>query len=270
MYGNPTCLQWILNKWAEQNVDLEIDVLDHNGYTPLYQVCYRGYLGAQGVAGNSPEVKLKRIECVQILLAAGANINYMTPKLRMTPLHWAAYQGDAAMVQLLLENDAIQHMTTQGSTPVDIAGFMGHKDIVVTFCKDLEKRIMIENKVRMENAAGGGMSENGADVIENEAIVDKPAKLTQVSPGQPALESPPSEQKTSRQLLLEMGDALERTSEEEGAKLIIDCKKVKRQQLDHSETIDMHCFYWAAFYGLNKYLRYMVLSRRWSPFIKSF
>ena len=32
----------------------------------------------------------------------------------------------------------------------------------------------------------------------------------------------------------------------------------------------MHCFYWAAFYGLNKYLRYMVLSRRWSPFIKSF
>ena len=32
----------------------------------------------------------------------------------------------------------------------------------------------------------------------------------------------------------------------------------------------MHCFYWAAFYGLNKYLRYVVLSRRWSPFIKSF
>ena len=205
---------------------------------------------------------------MKILLAAGANINYMTPKLRMTPLHWAAYQGDAAMVQLLLENDAIQHMTSQGNTPVDIAGFMGHKDIVVTFCKDLEKRIIIENKVRMadNNAPSGLTSEN-----DNEAIADKPSKLTQVSPGQPAPDNlAASQQKTSRQLLLEMGNEFERTTEEEGSKLIIDCKKVKRQQLDHAETIDMHCFYWAAFYGLNKYLRYMVLSRRWSPFIKSF
>lgn len=30
----------------------------------------------------------------------------MTPKLRMTPLHWAAYQGDATMVKYFLENGA--------------------------------------------------------------------------------------------------------------------------------------------------------------------
>ena len=111
MYGNPTCLKWVIEKWRASGKPLDIDVLDHNGYTPLYLVCYKGYLGAEGVAGNSPEIKMKRIECVQTLLKEGANINYMTPKLRMTPLHWAAYQGDAAMVQILLDANAIQHMT---------------------------------------------------------------------------------------------------------------------------------------------------------------
>ena len=38
------------------------------------------------------------METIQILITAGAEINFMTPKLRMTPLHWAAYQGDADMV----------------------------------------------------------------------------------------------------------------------------------------------------------------------------
>ena len=38
------------------------------------------------------------MECIRILIAAKAEINFMTPKLRMTPLHWAAYQGDADMV----------------------------------------------------------------------------------------------------------------------------------------------------------------------------
>ena len=36
----------------------------------------------------------------------GANINYVTPKLRMTPLHWAAYHGDPLLVQMLLDKDA--------------------------------------------------------------------------------------------------------------------------------------------------------------------
>ena len=174
MYGNPTCLKWVIDKWNETNTKLDIDALDHNGYTPLYLVCYRGFLGAEGVAGTSPEVKKKRIECVRILIGAGANINYMTPKLKMTPLHWAAYQGDAAMVQVLLDNNACQHMTTQGNTPVDIAGFMGHREIVKTFCKDLERRIHIENKVRMDNASGTAPAEGE----EAEAIMESKTKLS--------------------------------------------------------------------------------------------
>ena len=47
---------------------------------------------------NSAETRQKRMECIEILIKAKAEINFMTPKLRMTPLHWAAYQGDADMV----------------------------------------------------------------------------------------------------------------------------------------------------------------------------
>lgn len=32
----------------------------------------------------------------------------------------------------------------------------------------------------------------------------------------------------------------------------------------------MRVFYWAAFHGFNRYLKYMVLHKKWSPFIKSF
>ena len=54
----------------------------------------------------------------------------MTPKLGMTPLHWAAYQGDSEMIQLLLDKGAKQNMTINGNTPVDIAGFMKHQECI--------------------------------------------------------------------------------------------------------------------------------------------
>lgn len=44
--------------------------------------------------------------CVKILLQRSADVNFRTPKLGMTPLHWAAYQGDSDMVELLLQNNA--------------------------------------------------------------------------------------------------------------------------------------------------------------------
>ena len=40
--------------------------------------------------------------------------------------------------------------------------------------------------------------------------------------------------------------------------------------MTQEEQIDVRIFYWAAFYGLNKYVRYMILNLKWSPFIKSF
>lgn len=144
MHGNPTVLQWIIDKWEEEKRPLDINTPDHQGYTPLYLVCYKGFLGAEGIMGSSPEVKRKRIECAKILLKAEADVNYKTPKLRMTPLHWAAYQGDSEMVELLMSHGAIQTQTILGNTPIDIAGFCNNAEVVMTFCKHLERKIQNE------------------------------------------------------------------------------------------------------------------------------
>ena len=152
MHGNPTVISWIIGKWEAAGKNLDIDTPDHQGYSPLYLVCYRGFLGAEGIMASSPEVKKKRIECAKILLKAGANVNYLTPKLRMTPLHWAAYQGDSEMVELLLDSGAIQKQTILGNTPIDIAGFCNCSEVVMTFCKHLERKI--QNEIAEERGKG--------------------------------------------------------------------------------------------------------------------
>jgi len=53
-------------------------------------------------------------------------------------------------------------------------------------------------------------------------------------------------------------------------KTVIKCVAMKRQDLNDDETIDMRIFYWAAYNGLDRYLRLMVENRKWSPYIKSF
>lgn len=40
--------------------------------------------------------------------------------------------------------------------------------------------------------------------------------------------------------------------------------------MDADELVDVRVFYWAAFNGFNKYVRLMIVNRRWSPFIKSY
>lgn len=87
----------------------------------------------------------KRRETVEILLAHGADINYVTPKLRMTALHWAAYHGDPLLVQMLLDKGAEQSPNAHVITPVDMAGFMRNTETVRTFCKWVLKVIQKEN-----------------------------------------------------------------------------------------------------------------------------
>ena len=55
-----------------------------------------------------------------------------------------------------------------------------------------------------------------------------------------------------------------------GGKKIIRCLRVKRQELDDGERVYMRIFYWAAFFGMNRYLKLMIETLKWSPFIKSF
>ena len=91
-------MQWIFDKWEDHQQPLDVDVLDHKGYTPLYLACQKGFLGAEGIDSKSPEVMKKRRETVEILIKRKADVNHISPKLRMTPLHWAAYHGDPLLI----------------------------------------------------------------------------------------------------------------------------------------------------------------------------
>ena len=88
----------------------------------------------------------------------------------MTPLHWAAYQSDEQMVELLLSKGAVNVETKLGDTPVDMAGFCGEIDTVLVFCRDLKKRI--------DNGLYGP---NGEGLVSNEADIES---QTKVSPAQ--------------------------------------------------------------------------------------
>lgn len=139
--GNPDVMTWIFQKWEERGYDLDVDETDHNGYSPLYLVCFKGFLGSEGMVGLTPEILKKRLECVKILLERNANVNFKTDKLEMTPLHWAAYQGDGQMVKLLLDNGAEMCESAVGNTPVDIAGFCGKQNVVLIFAEYLQAKI---------------------------------------------------------------------------------------------------------------------------------
>ena len=50
----------------------------------------------------------------------------------------------------------------------------------------------------------------------------------------------------------------------------IQCVKINHNELSPDEKRQLRVFYWAAFYGMRKFVQLMLIHHRWSPFIKSF
>ena len=69
----------------------------------------------------------------------------------MTPMHWAAYQSDNEMVNMLLKQGARLVKTRLGDTPVDVAGYCGNEDTVLVFLQDLERRIRSRSIIEQSN-----------------------------------------------------------------------------------------------------------------------
>ena len=90
-------------------------------------VCFRGYL----VKGKAKEADEQRIKIVKCLVDAGADVNYATGDTNMTAMHWAAYNGDFAVVRELL-NRGGSHFTIShlGRLPIDVGGSSRAWDVV--------------------------------------------------------------------------------------------------------------------------------------------
>ena len=109
-YGDADQVRRLLSKGVDKNCR------GSHGGTPLYHAV-KGY---------------RCTEVVKILLDAGADPKIST-NYGMTPLHWAAFQGNIEVVKLLLLAGADPHKAAyqgQGNTPLDLARKMNcHGDV---------------------------------------------------------------------------------------------------------------------------------------------
>ena len=103
-FGNSEVVQWILDK-PEMRAD--VNAKNGNALTPLFLVCLKGYVGADGIGSKTDSVKIKRLEIARMLVSKGADINYTRDVVGLTPLHWAAYNDDAELCRFLLANRAV-------------------------------------------------------------------------------------------------------------------------------------------------------------------
>lgn len=129
---------------------IQVSELDTDGNTPLFLACYKGY---RGTDPDEEWTKKERWKIVNLLCEEGSDANFQTKAHRMTPLHWAAFHGDAKVVKLLLDNIKIMDkkgekgclINKQGLLPVEIAGMVGSRasesdkpkyaEVVEEFCK---------------------------------------------------------------------------------------------------------------------------------------
>ena len=68
-------------------------------FTPLINVCFRGYL----IKSDAKDKQEDRLAIVKMLVESGANIMHFTADTEMTCMHWAAYNKDANVCKWLLK-----------------------------------------------------------------------------------------------------------------------------------------------------------------------
>jgi len=93
-------------------------------------------------------------EIVEMLLAHGAAVDQRGPN-DYTPLHWAAGQGDLAVVEMLLANGADPNQITRIDdleTALEVAAAAGH-DVVVRRLAPLTNRLEWEEASRLGDVA---------------------------------------------------------------------------------------------------------------------
>jgi len=132
-------IKWIAEKWKLFNVDLDINKPDPSSYTPLMLLCHKGSTGPK-VKEQTEGMLQNRLACAEILVANGANVNVCSDDILMTPLHWAAFNNDVGVINLLLRSGATISLNKSGYAPIDLAGFCGNKEAVRVFVDDCQHK----------------------------------------------------------------------------------------------------------------------------------
>lgn len=104
-FGHPEVVEWILSK---QEMKADVNSLNNNDLTPLFLVCIKGYVGAEGIGSKTQLVKQKRLKIAKLLAKEKCEINTVRAKVDLTPLHWAAYNNDEELCRFLLHEGANQ------------------------------------------------------------------------------------------------------------------------------------------------------------------
>ncbi|OQV17960.1 Ankyrin repeat and MYND domain-containing protein 2 [Hypsibius exemplaris] len=100
-----------------KNKKLKVDCLDDSGTTPLEHACYKGNL-----------------ELVELLLAAGANVNNNMQTQGYTPLMFAALAGKLDVVKTLLQHGARTSATNNiGKNAAQLSGFTNLHPVKLTY-----------------------------------------------------------------------------------------------------------------------------------------
>ena len=139
--GNAIVLEWYFKKVEETGRQAFLNVNHRNsmGYAPIFLACQHGHKSTLSEQDDKEFIRANRLRCVKTLLSNGSLASFRTALLGMTPLHWAAYYGDAEVADELLKCGAPQILNTNKHNPVDIAGFRGNQSVVEVFCEHLAR-----------------------------------------------------------------------------------------------------------------------------------
>jgi ankyrin repeat protein len=165
-------LKWIIKTWTEygRNVKNELGKYDSNGMNPLITVCHRGSIFNPHELNLKTkkirkEVKLNRKACIDLLIKEGADVNAVTPNLKMTALHWATFNGDRQLVYFLLSKGAEIKYSMQNYTPIDIAGIGGSPKIVRAFADFVSKKVPKNKILSTQQTPGNDERHNSRQVV---------------------------------------------------------------------------------------------------------
>jgi ankyrin repeat protein len=113
--SSQTCLRMLL----EDNENLDLEVRDRHGHTPLGVAVTAGCLAA-----------------VLLLLKAGADVNNPSPNSETRPLHLAASSGSLSILDILIQHKAELNLSgSMGITPLIIAASKGFDQAVRSLVK---------------------------------------------------------------------------------------------------------------------------------------